>query len=496
MQPSSCLQSAFAFIAFASLFPSSPHAADISWPQFRGPGGRGVSNDEKPTPVDFGPNKNLLWKTPLPQGLSSPCIWGDRIFITGHDKAADKLETICLDRASGRTIWRKAAPAEKIEKFFTANSPATPTIATDGRSIYVYFGSFGLLCYDFEGKELWRKPLATPATTFGTGSSPVLAGKAVLLAGPGKDPFLLAVDATTGATLWKKERPRFGVGYAAPLVRQGKDEVLLATGRGLVAFDIKDGSEKWWIGGFFGGGIPSPVEGEDMVFVVAHFPGGDPDDRMKLPPFNELLTKYDTNKDGLLSREEAPMKLILYDRGGHDPDSSITLEDMFPLADKNNDGMIDRQEWEALGQAMAKRESSLFAIRPNGKGELTAEQVIWKEKRALPEVPTPLLYRGRLYLVKDGGVASCFDAISGKLIYRDRLGPTGFYYASLVLGDGKIYAASLQGVLTVYRSGDRLEVLAQTDLGEPIAATPALADGKLYVRSEGHLWAFGSPAAP
>jgi outer membrane protein assembly factor BamB len=486
-------------VCLACLLPGFPvHAAEppaVAWPQFRGPGGRAVNAEEKPLPVRFGPSSNVLWKTPLPAGLSSPCIWGDRIFVTGFTKENQKLETFCIDRATGRILWRKTAPAEKVEKFFTANSPATPTPATDGTAVYVYFGSYGLLAYDQGGQELWKKPLPTPTTSFGTGSSPVLSGQVLLQTCPGKDSCLLAVDCRTGATLWKKERPRFGIGYAAPFVRQGEDgpEVLLASGRGLIAFDLKDGAERWWTAGFFGGGIPTPAEGDGLLFVVAHFPGGDPDDRMKLPPFDDLLKKYDKNKDGLLGRDEVPMDLILYDRGGHDVDSSITMEDMFPSADKNGDGKIDRQEWEELGKSLAKRESSLFALRPGRRGELPPDQVIWKERRALPEVPSPLFYQGRLYLVKDGGIASCFDAKSGRLIYRERLGPSGFYYSSPVAGDGKIYAASLKGVITVFQAGDRCQVLAENDLKEPIAATPALADGKLYVRTDGHLYAFGKP---
>jgi outer membrane protein assembly factor BamB len=132
----------------------------------------------------------------------------------------------------------------------------------------------------------------------------------------------------------------------------------------------------------------------------------------------------------------------------------------------------------------------LIAIKPGGAGDLAAKQIVWKEKRALPEVPSPLFYQGRLYVVANGGIVSCYRAETGRLIYRQRLGAGGFFYASPVAADGKIYAASYNGVLAVFKAGDRFEVLARNDLREAIVATPALVDGKIYVRSENHLHAF------
>jgi len=133
----------------------------------------------------------------------------------------------------------------------------------------------------------------------------------------------------------------------------------------------------------------------------------------------------------------------------------------------------------------------MLAIRPGGKGEVAKDQVAWKEQHALPEVPSPLYYQGRLYVVTNGGIASCYDAQTGKMLYRQRLGTSGFFYASLVAANGNIYAASYNGVVAVFKSGDKCQVLARNNLGEQIAATPALVDGRIYVRTEGHLYAFG-----
>src|SRR5262245_13456495 len=124
-------------------------AAD--WPQFRGPAGSGVADDQKP-PVKFGPTENLAWKVPVPPGASSPVVVGDRIILTAFEN--DKLLTICYSRTDGKELWRAEAKAKKIEDFHPVEgTPAAPTPASDGKKVVVYFGSCGLICYDLEGKE-------------------------------------------------------------------------------------------------------------------------------------------------------------------------------------------------------------------------------------------------------------------------------------------------------------------------------------------------------
>jgi outer membrane protein assembly factor BamB len=465
----------------------------VFWPQFRGPAAAGLAGEGKPLPFQFGLEKHL-WKTSLPSGASSPCIWGQRIFVTGLDKEKQRLQTLCIDRQDGRLLWQQEAPAVKVEKVLSPNTPATPTPAADGQRVYVYFGSYGLLCYDMDGKEVWKRPLPVPDTQFGTATSPVVAGDFLLLTTLGKGSALWALNRRTGDVVWKNDHPKFRIGYSVPVYRPELkgSEIILQGGRGVAGYDIKNGKNSWWVGGLSGGNVPTPVFGDGLLFVVSHFPGGDPEDRMKLPSFDELLQKFDSNKDGKLTLyKEVSPKFILYDRGGHDPDSSITMDDFVTFGDQNKEQFLERAEWEKVIAFVAKTESAMLAVRVQGAGDLTAKAVAWKEQRALPEVPSPLYYDGRLYLVKDGGIVSCLDAKSGKLHYRKRLGAGGFYYSSPVAGDGKVYAASVQGVLSVFKAGDRFEVLAKNDLGEKILATPALVDGRVYVRTENHLYAFG-----
>src|ERR1700745_1404491 len=144
------------------------------WPQFRGPGGRGAGSEELRLPTEVGPGRNVLWKTPLPSGHSSPCIWDDRIYLTGFDRATKKLETLCIDRTNGNIRWRQPAPTDKIEHVHEVNSPASSTTDTAGEQVYVYFGSYGLLCYDREGTLRWKLPLEPIPTPFGSGTSPVV----------------------------------------------------------------------------------------------------------------------------------------------------------------------------------------------------------------------------------------------------------------------------------------------------------------------------------
>jgi outer membrane protein assembly factor BamB len=450
-----------------------------------------VAEGPKQFPVRFGPDTLVLWKTPLPEGLSSPCIWGGKIFLTGFDAKKQKLETLCLDQKSGAILWRQTAPAEKIESVYKVNSPAAATPATDGKHLLVSFGSYGLLCYDLDGKELWRLPLPRPPTGFGSASSPVLAGDLVLLNGQGKDLHLLAVNITTGKIAWKSEGSPFPSHYPVPVLwKQGPITEVVVLGRGgLLAFDVKDGSKRWWIPGLSPEATPTPTLGDGMLYVASHLPGGDPDLRMKLPPFDEVLKKYDNNKDGKLSVKELPADLVIFSRGGKDGVGDIRLHHMMWLFDKNGDGHIDRSEWQAIAETPFN--NSLLAIRPGGQKDISRSHVVWQHKRGVPEVPSPLCYRGRIYMIRNGGVLTCLEAKTGKEVFpQRRLRASGIYYASPVAGNGKVYVASDAGVVTVLRAGNQFEVLSENDLGASIRATPALVDGIIYLRTAQHLYAF------
>jgi outer membrane protein assembly factor BamB len=461
----------------------------VQWPQFRGPNGCGVAAEEKRLPVRFGPSENLVWRTALPTGHSSPCLWGSHVFVTGFDEGKRVLETIALERQSGKILWRRTAPAEAIEKVHPVSSPANPTPATDGHQIFVYFGSFGLLSYDFAGNVVWTKPLAFPKSDYGTGTSPAIVGELVIVNDQDQGLPLLAVRRKTGETAWTRE---MGIGNSLPIVWQhdGVQELIVQSKTRLSSFNL-DGSQRWSVDGMPLDAYTTPVIGDGLLFVNFSRPGGDAQDRT-LEPFKDAAEKYDQNRDGLLSLDELPKNVVFIERGTGRPGEEggdITIQRLFGRI-AGEDEKINEQEWNQLRQPRAALTSGLWAIRPGTATTLEDSQKAWHTTRSLPEVPSPLYYQGNLYLVRKGGILTCLEARTGKEHYRTRLPVAGSYYSSPVAGDGKIYLASESGVLFVIEAGNRMNLLAQNDLGQRVMATPAIADGTLYVRTESNLFAF------
>jgi outer membrane protein assembly factor BamB len=485
-----------ACVAFAVVIGFAVRAAaepPAHWPQFRGPNASGVAPEGMKLPTKFGPNEHVVWKTPLPPGASSPCIWGDRIFLTDFDPEAKKLETFCLDRTNGQILWRRPAPADKIEKVHKVSSPAVATPAADGERVYVYFGSYGLLCYDFAGTELWKVPLPTPQTRFGTGTSPIVVGERVLLYSENlPKPFLLAVDRRTGTTAWKQEWVPLMEGYSTPIAweHDGKTDVVTLSPARITGRDPADGKERWFVG-VMCTACTTPVVGDGLLYAATYMIGGEADEMVPLPTFDQLLEKYDADKDGQISKDEFPKDLAVLRRpgAGDVPGADVKVINFFPQIDLNKDGKISRFEWTLVAAfANRKVDHGVLAIKPGGTGDVSKSHLAWKEPKEVPEIASPVYYRGRVYTVRNG-LVSCLNAETGKVVYRERLGPGGMYYSSPIAADGKLYAASGPGVVTVFAAGDKFQVLARNDFGEPIMATPAVADGTLYIRTDKHLYA-------
>src|SRR5262245_49964765 len=175
------------------------------WPQFRGPNGSGICTSCGPLPTEFGPRKNVLWKTDLPAGKSSPVLAGDRIFLTASE--GDDLITLCLSRTSGKVEWRRSVRAARREYQNALNDRAAPTAVTDGKSVFVFFADFGLVAYDFAGKQRWQVPLGPFNSQQGVVASPVYAdGRVVLLCDQDTDAYIIAVDAESGKVAWQMPR--------------------------------------------------------------------------------------------------------------------------------------------------------------------------------------------------------------------------------------------------------------------------------------------------
>jgi outer membrane protein assembly factor BamB len=452
----------------------------LAWPRFRGPNGSGVADDQRP-PLRFGPDRNVKWKVPVPGGLSSPIVAGANLVLTAFDQG--KLYTIAYRRSDGKEAWRREAPAKAIEKYMPLDgSPAASTPATDGRRIVSYFGSCGLFCYDLDGRELWRHPMPTAATFTdnGSGVSPILPdGLVVLVRDEARGSRVVALSLADGSLRWEKARQSNNA-YCTPVVwdtPQGKQVVAAGHGR-MIGYDLKTGEPRWFVGGMPASPCPSPVVADGKVFFAGWSAGG-PDDKHLLPSFDELLKQADTDRDGALSRAEF---------------RKTAFNDQFDSLDFNADGKITRDEWDALLKSVYDGKSRVFALSAGGTGDVSGSHVLWEKTRGLPNISTAIVYRGQVVMVKSGGLVSAYETSTGREVYiQERVAARGRYFASPVAADGRIYLTALEdGAVTVLKAGTTRPVcLARNPkLGERVAATPALADNAIYIRTESKLYAF------
>lgn len=452
--------------------------ASSNWPQFRGEGGLGIGTGEPP--VTFSAEKNLKWKVEVPHGHSSPCVWNDKIALTGLSEG--KLVTFCLNKADGRELWRVAVPATKVEAAHRIGSPAAPTCCTDGEKLITYFGSFGLLAYDWNGKELWKKPLPAPVVEFGTSSSPILAeGKVILVVDQDVRSYMIALDVKTGVEAWRVDRKEFRRGFSTPFIWKhgGEQELVVSGSLWTRSYDLKDGRQRWSVAGMSRVSNTSPIGTEDVLLVCGWNVGGDEDDRVEMEVHDTFLVAQDHDKNGLLTEAEFP---------------EGPLRDRFTIIDADKDGRVTKDEYNVMRAMFAKAENQLCAIKPGGSGDITKTHVVWSQKKQLPYVFTPVVANGRIFTVKGGGLASAYEVESGSPIYQgERLeSASGEYYASAVTAGNRVYVVSQRGVISVLdATSDKLSVLARNDLKAPVFASPAIVDGVIYIRTDTRLFAFG-----
>ena len=455
--------------------PELPPVRSNEWPQFRGPNGTGVAEGFA-LPAEFSSTKNLVWKVAVPFARSSPVVTADRVFMTASE--ADKLITLALDRKTGKVVWRRDVVRARHMPIYKANDAASPSPVSDGTNVFAFFGELGLISYGPTGKERWRIPLGPFNSFYGMGGSPVLAGNTlVMVCDQRTDSFIIAVDTRDGKVLWRKNRSNFEA-YATPAIYKPKDgptQVIVLGSQSVDAYSLDKGERLWWVTriGSYPKGVP--VLGTDMVYVTAD--GGDDP---FLPPFDETLKQYDANKDQRVHREE--MK------------SQAEGSEHFGWLDANNDGYIERTEWDFVRNSTTMGHG-LTAVRLAGTGDLTSSNVVWRVQKAYPSIPSPLIYRGVIYLIKEGGIVSTLDPASGQVLKQGRT-PNALeeYYASPVAADGKIFLVSASGKVTVLKASAQWEIMATNDLGEEVWATPAIAGSNLYIRTRNALYSFSGRA--
>ena len=508
MQPRKLL-ALFICLALPGRLPAAA-SDDANWPQFRGPNGSGVATAFKPPVRVVG--DQAAWKTPLPPGKSSPVLWNGRIFLTGVEEG--RLVTLALDAKSGTILWKRQAPQVRLESVHTANSVAASTPCVDEHGVYVYFGSYGLLCYDPDGRELWQKAIPTPKSMYGVSTSPILHEQRLILLLDDDANLpdsklsrskVIALDKATGQPVWERARPYNRGAWSTPMIwkhEHGTDLVVLGNGR-VHGYEPATGAEKWFVSGFAREPIGVPVAGDGQLHVSVSMQGGRGDVQLDPAPFWTALLQFDRNGDGRIGRDEITENFNLPIRPELPPDHpgfglplpsdpakrKESQEKIFDWRDKNKDGFWTQEEFTA-DMTVGQGRPNLAAIRPGGNGDITATHVRWNLRNGIPEIPSPIFHSGRLYLVRDGGILSCVRADTGAVVYRERLGATGQYLASPVIAGDHLYLFSVKGMLTVVKSGDAFEIVHQADLKASIAASPAMDQNSLYVRTDDALLVF------
>jgi outer membrane protein assembly factor BamB len=404
-----------------------------NWPFWRGPHNNGVC-DEKNIPSEFGKTKNLMWRLPLPgQAAATPVVWGDHIFLTSP--AGQELQLMCFS-TDGRELWRRTVgQGNKLARVDEGNS-CSPSPVTDGKHVWTLMGSGDLACFDFNGNPVWhlnlQKKYGKFRISYGMSSTPVLDANRLycqLIHGDG--------DASTQEAI-------------------------------VVALDKASGKEVW-----------------------------------KRSRLSDATTECEHSYASPIMYDDGKLKFLL----SHGADYIVAhrLEDgseiwrcggLNPKSHYNPTLRLVASPAAAPGIIVvpSAKNGPVVALRPNGKGDITTskEFVIWKRPRNTPDVPSPVINDGLVYLCRETGDLFCLDAKTGDEFYH-KATKRNRYRASPVYADGKIYIISRDGDVIVVKAGKEFEILAKNELGEQIAASPVISNGRIYFRTFEALWAIGTP---
>lgn len=392
----------------------APAAED--WPCWRGPRGDGTSLDTS-LPTEWSDTENVAWKVAVPgTGHSSPIVLGDKVFLTSALEGPGARVLLCFDRRDGKKLWEKAVLSAPPEGKHELNSYASSTPATDGKHLFVSFleqPNIQLICYDLDGKEIWRKSPGTFNSVHGFCSSPLLyKGLVILNCDQDADAWIVAYDKATGDERWRIDRPNKTRSYCTPLIIQaaGKTQMVLSGSKSVASYDPDTGRQHWVIDG--------PTE--QFVAGLAYAQG------------------------------------VLIASGGY-------------------------PELHVLG------------IDPSGSGNVTDSHVKWRDHRGVAYVPSPVAHDRWFFIVADNGIATCFEAETGKVKWKERLGRR--HSASAVYANGNVYFLDDDGETHVVKAGPEFELVSNNPLGEPAFASPAVSRGQIFIRTANHLWCIGKPAA-
>jgi outer membrane protein assembly factor BamB len=477
--------------SFVLLLTSSTPAHE-PWAQFRGPNGTGVA-ETTGLPTEFGPNKNVVWKTELPAGHSSPVLTDDRIFVTAHSKEKEnyKLLVICLDRATGKIVWEREVPRTLTGRLQNVNGPASASPVTDGTNVYVYFQEAGLVSYSATGKLRWTRPLGPVNMFYGFGASPILVDDKVILPIDQDSPssYMIAVNKNTGKVAWKVDRPVVISGYSTPIVYQpktGAKQIIVPESFQLSAYSVANGNRVWWVRGL--ACEMKSIASHDSEYLYINgwgFPQNQPGQQVKTITWADGLARYD--KDG--DKEVAKTEIT---GSGNKEQMDRMLGAAFEAFDMDRNDKLNEKDWEVF-RAMMASENGLLAIKMGGTGDQTAKAIRWRYTKPVPQVPSTLLYKNVLYMINDSGILISFDPVTGNVIKQGRLhGAIDKYFSSPVAADDKVFLIGQGGQVSVLKAAGDWQVIAVNELDDECFATPAIADGKLYIRTRSALYCFGA----
>ncbi len=470
---------------------SAAHAED--WPQFRGPNCNGISSSTRPLPTVFSDKDNVRWKASPGEGIGCPVVAAGRVFTSGMVDAKT-VGLFAYDAKSGRELWKRTWPTGDLPDVHKTNSHAATTPAADAERVYFYFSTLGMTCVDAaSGEDKWRKELPVPYFVFkwGPGMSPTLyKDKILFVQDDDLHPAFYAFNKSNGDIVWKDDRRDMAVNYSHPVICETPDgDEIVVGGTGLlIGYDPATGKRLWEARTLLRNIKTTPVSHDGVIYISLQSSG----------IANQWLAtsdrQYGGNNDGKLTKAE--MQAFVGDR----PIPSEFFKRTFDRGDANKDGVLEGAELDtaflhpdnfagARFDVKDPADEFVIAVKGGGRGDVTKTHVVWKKPTKYTDhIVSPLVADGRMLLIKGGGIATCFETKSGEPCGQPmRIQNEGEYFASPILGDGKIYVAGENGNIVVLANSPEFEILSKNDMGDPVLGTPAIADGALFIRTRQHL---------
>jgi outer membrane protein assembly factor BamB len=418
-------------IAFASTFLAALRAEN--WPGFRGPTGQGLSK-EKGLPLHWSADSNVLWKAAIPgDGWSSPIVWEDRVFVSTTTENGTKCRVLCLDAKKGAVLWDKQVFEQVPRRKEGKNSFATPTPVTDGKRVYVVFGDGSVVALDLSGTVLWTNREVEFYSRHGLGASPVLHDGLLIMPYDGS-------NRTDKPGQYPNNTPEERLGWQLPW-----DKSFIA------ALDVKTGKRVW--------------TGKRGLSRIAHM---------------SPVVMREGSRQVILSAAGDVVQAF-------DPKSGEQLWSVY----SQGEGVVPTPVTGG-GLVFASsgfEKTTLRAIRPGGRGDVTTTHIAWEQKKGAPTQPSLLYANELLFAITDGGIATCYQPKTGEQVWQERVG--GNFCASPVWADGRIYFLSEAGETTVIEAADQFKVMAKNSLGEKCQASMAVSGGRLFIRSDKSLFCIG-----